>query len=134
MGNRLLACFLLALIAPSLALPLSIRSSVQSGNNLTPSVSTGIVIAICMTYPLSCSHFANILVVVIFIIPLLWCAYRLGTRTRRTRQNTRPLFVIPPPIFSTTANQDGHSDIPSSGQIRRPHPAHHKVFRPTSRS
>jgi hypothetical protein len=55
MGNILTACFLFTLIVPSFSLPFSFRSSVENGNNLSASVSTGIVIAICMSYPLSCT-------------------------------------------------------------------------------
>ena len=44
--------------------------------------------------------------------PLLWCSYRLGTRTR---QNPSPLFVSPPRIFPTTLNYDSHSIISRVG-------------------
>ena len=130
MENGLIACLLLTLIVPSFALPLSMRSDVEHGNNLSPNVSTGIAIAICMSYTLLHAHCANIILAVFFIIPLLWCAYRLGTRAR---QPSMPHYIAPPRIFPTTSI-DGQSNIPSSGQITRPHPAHTKVSRPTYRA
>ena len=50
MGIILFICVLFTLMVPSFSLPFSIRSSIESGNRLSASVSTGIVIAICMSY------------------------------------------------------------------------------------
>lgn len=128
MRNMLIACFLF-LMVPSFAQPFSMRNNVDHGNKLSANVSMGIVIALCMTLPLIVLHCADILVVVLFIIPLLWCAYRVGTRSR---QNPRPLFTMPPPTFPVTSN---HSSIPPSGQmISPPRPAHKKVANPTYRA
>ena len=132
MGNRLKTGFLFTFMTPSFALPFNVRIN-ANGNNLSASVATGIVIALCASLPpLIMLHRANILAVAIFLIPLLWCAYKIGTRARR---NPTPplLFTMPPPTFPITPN-NGHSNMPSSSQmLSPPRPAHKKTTRTTYR-